>query len=193
MAKKKRTKQKSPSKKSPLLTALSILLILGMCASAFLLYEKFSPTASEFCTFGESFDCGIVNKSPYATLDGISYLLTIDYGLPIPLINIADKSPVLSLLLSNAFLGLLALLFILLLINAHAHKSTIFNIKNPLKIAHYLLGFGVLYGIFLIYIQHSILKTWCIFCLSLDVILITSFILLTIYRKKQGGQSSSSG
>jgi uncharacterized membrane protein len=52
---------------------LNVLLVIGMLLSLFLVYEHFSPAASKFCTFGESLDCGIVNKSPYANLDGISY------------------------------------------------------------------------------------------------------------------------
>ena len=68
---------------------LNVVLVIGMLISLFLVYEHFSPSASKFCTLGANLDCGIVNKSPYANLDGLSYLLTIDYGLPLPLIDIS--------------------------------------------------------------------------------------------------------
>ena len=45
------------------------------------------------------------------------------------------------------------------------------------KIKKYMLGiliFGVLYGLFLFYIQHAILKTYCPFCIVLDFSLISS-------------------
>src|SRR3990172_4923957 len=68
---------------SKLFILLNIFLVIGILSASFLLFEHFVPAASKFCTFGQSIDCGIVNKSPYATLDGISYLLTIDFKLPL--------------------------------------------------------------------------------------------------------------
>src|SRR3989344_2808480 len=84
-----------------------IVLVIGMLISLFLVYEHFTPTASKFCSFGKGFDCGIVNKSPYANIDGISYLLTIDFGLDLPLINISGINLFFDFITSNAFLGLL--------------------------------------------------------------------------------------
>src|SRR3989344_4393241 len=94
---------------------LSILLIIGMILSLYLLYEHFSTTTSKLCTFGENFNCGIVNKSPYANLDGIFYLLTIDLNLNLPLINISDINVILDFLTANAFLGFLTLLLLFFL------------------------------------------------------------------------------
>ena len=82
----------------------NVVLIIGMLISLFLVYEHFSPSASKFCTFGNSFNCGIVNKSPYANLDGLSYLLTIDFKLNLPMITISDINPFFDLITSNAFL-----------------------------------------------------------------------------------------
>ena len=101
---------------------LKIFLVIGMLISLFLIYEHFSETASEFCTFGTSFDCGIVNKSPYSTLDGISYLLTIDYGLNLPLINLTPNL-FLEFIFSNAFLGFLTLLFLFFLLLNYEKKK----------------------------------------------------------------------
>lgn len=159
---------------------LFIILIIGMLTSLFLLYEHFSPSASRFCSFGNSFDCGIVNKSPYANLDGIFYLLTIDLGLPIPLIDISGLGVVFDFLTANAFLGFLTLLFILLLIMAWRKGRNFLWIKNKnaLKWARGVLILGVIYGFYLILVQHFILKTYCIFCLVLDLVLIASLILV---------------
>ena len=162
---------------------LSILLIIGMLISLFLLYEHFSASASRFCTFGQSFNCGIVNKSPYANVDGISYLLTIDYGLPIPLINISDTNIFLDFITANAFLGFIILLFLFFL-NKRYKKSHLLWVdkeSNRTWIKR-VLTFGLIYALYLLYIQHFILRTYCLFCLLLDITIIAS--LITAYKIK---------
>ena len=160
-------------------TALKVLLVIGMLLSLFLVYEHFSPSASKYCTFGESMDCGIVNKSPYANLDGLSYLLTIDYGLPIGLIDIASLHWSLDVITSNAFLGFLTLLIVFGLVNAKQKGKSFLWIKQEKARAWIrgLLTFGVIYGLYLIFIQHVLLKSYCIYCLGLDVVLIVSCII----------------
>ncbi len=159
---------------------LNFLLIAGMLIALFLLYEHFSATASEFCKFGKSFDCGIVNKSPYANLDGISYLLTIDFKLPLPLINVSGMGFLFDLLTSNAFLGFLTLLFLFGLLASFRRGRDFLWIqqRNALRWAKGVLIFGVAYGFYLFLIQHFLLKTYCFFCLLLDAILILSLVFV---------------
>ena len=157
---------------------LNVALIIGMLISAFLVYEHFSLTVSKFCTFGDSFDCGIVNKSPYANLDGISYLLTIDFNLPLPLIDISGINWFFDFITANAFLGFITLLFILLLNLKHKKNKFMFVSKRDnLKWIRGILIFGLVYGFYLFLIQHFILKTYCILCIALDLIIIISLIL----------------
>src|SRR3989344_4359769 len=157
---------------------LSIFLVFGMLISAFLIYEHFSLTASKFCTFGTNLDCGIVNKSPYANLDGISYLLTIDFNLPLPLIDISGINWFFDFITTNAFLGFLTLLFVLLLNLNYKKSKFLFILKERnVKWIRGVLIFGVIYGFYLFLIQHFILKTYCIFCLALDLIIIISLII----------------
>ncbi len=157
---------------------LSIFLILGMLISAFLIYEHFSTTASKFCTFGNNLDCGIVNKSPYANLDGISYLLTIDFNLPLPLIDISGINLFFDFITTNAFLGLLTLFFVLMLnLNYKKDKFLFVQRKSNIKWIRGILVFSIVYGFYLFLIQHFILKTYCIFCIALDLIIIASLIL----------------
>ncbi len=165
--------------KKTLSIILNILLIIGMFSALFLVYEHFSPSASKFCTFGTSFDCGIVNKSPYANLDGLSYLLTIDFNLPIPLIDISSINLFLDLLTSNAFLGFLTLLLIFLLRTKFKNKKLLWI--APEKNTKWVIGlltFGIIYGFYLFLIQHYILKTYCIFCLILDAAILGSLIIM---------------
>ena len=157
---------------------LNVALIIGMLISAFLVYEHFSLTVSKFCTFGDSFDCGIVNKSPYANLDGISYLLTIDFNLPLPLIDISGINWFFDFITANAFLGFITLLFILLLNLKHKKNKFMFVSKRDnLKWIRGILIFGLVYGFYLFLIQHFILRTYCILCIALDLIIIISLIL----------------
>ncbi|MBM3231814.1 vitamin K epoxide reductase family protein [Candidatus Pacearchaeota archaeon] len=157
---------------------LSVFLIIGILISAFLIYEHFSATASKFCSFGNNLDCGIVNKSPYANLDGISYLLTIDFNLPLPLIDISGINVFFDFITTNAFLGLLTLFFVLML-NLNYKKSKFLFVKREAN-AKWIKGimvFSIVYGFYLFLIQHYILKTYCIFCLALDLTIIISLIL----------------
>jgi uncharacterized membrane protein len=159
--------------------ALEIILVIGMLISLFLLSEHFEITHSEFCTFGESFDCGTVNTSPYANLDGIFFLMVFDWGWPVPYVNIADLHWFLDVLTANAFLGFLTLLFVFSLVVAYTKKKDFFWIENK-RIITWIRGvllFGFAYGMYLFYIQHSILLTYCIFCLALDAVLLASVVL----------------
>jgi uncharacterized membrane protein len=171
--------------KKRIMLALNIFLVLGMLVSLFLLYEHFAETGSEFCSFNGDFDCGIVNKSPYANLDGISYLLTIDLGLPIGLINISGINFFFDFLTANAFLGFLTLLFVYLLVsNSRKGKGFLWiSGDGGLKWVRGILIFGVAYGFYLFLIQHFVLKTYCIFCLTLDVILVVCLILAWRLKK----------
>ncbi len=168
-----------------ILKTINVLLIIGMLISLFLLYEHFSPSASKFCTFGKSLDCGIVNQSPYANLDGISYLLTIYFALPIPLANIADINPFFNLITSNAFLGFLTLLFLFFLVKAN-YEDKKFLFINKSKTLNWLKGitlFGVIYGFYLFLVQEFILKTYCIFCIALDIVLLALLIIVWTIKK----------
>jgi len=162
----------------------SVLLLIGMLISLFLVYEHFSVGGSKFCNISEGFDCGIVNKSPYANLDGISYLLTIDFGLGIPLINISGINWFFDLLTSNAFLGFLTLVFVFFLVRANYKKKDLFWVsrKRNLKWLRGIVTFGVIYGGYLFWIQHFILKTYCILCIALDAVLV--ILLVTFWSVK---------
>jgi uncharacterized membrane protein len=161
----------------------SILVIAGLLVSLFLLYEHVSPSASRLCTFGSTLDCGTVNRSPYANVDGISYLLTIDLKLPLPLINISGQGAFFSFITSNAFLGLLVLVFLLFLLRAeHKHKRFPFIKKeNERTWLRGITLFSAFYGLYLFLVQHYLLRTYCVFCLVFDLLLV---VLTVIVWKK---------
>ena len=157
---------------------LSLFLIIGMLISLFLVYEHFSPKGSELCHIVSGFDCGIVNKSPYANIDGIFYLLVIDFNLNLPLLNISDINVFFDLITSNAFLGFLTLLLLYFLNKNRDRKVLWINKDDNRKWTIGILIFSVIYGAgYLFAIQHFILKTYCLFCILLDLTLIVALVI----------------
>src|SRR5215467_14506549 len=61
-----------------LMWAIAGVAIAGMAVSSFSLYHHFGTSKTSFCTFGESFNCDLVNRSSYSTL----------FGIPVALIGI---------------------------------------------------------------------------------------------------------
>ncbi|MCH7850267.1 MAG: vitamin K epoxide reductase family protein [Nanoarchaeota archaeon] len=166
------------------LTLFNIILVIGLFLSVFLVYEHFVATPSEYCNFGESFDCGIVNKSPYANIDGIFYLLVIDFGWPLPLVDISGLGGIFDILTSVAFLGFLSLLFVLLLNNRNINEDFLFVSKDKKdKWIKIILVFGVLFGGYLFLIQHFMLKTYCIFCIGLDAVLVSLTVIALMNKR----------
>lgn len=175
MAKKKRDKAR---------IFLSVFLIIGMLISLVLIYEHFVEGASEFCSFGANLDCGIVNKSPYANLDGLSYLLTIDFGWNLPLIDISGINFFFDFITANAFLGFLTLLLVLGLNTRYKSRNFLF-IKKEASVnwIRGILIFGIVYGFYLFLVQHFILQTYCVLCLGLDVMMVASLIASFMIKK----------
>jgi vitamin-K-epoxide reductase (warfarin-sensitive) len=53
-----------------ILTAISLMCVAGIAVSAVSLYHHYG-TGSSFCSFGENFNCDMVNRSIYSVLFGI--------------------------------------------------------------------------------------------------------------------------
>ena len=160
------------------ISLFNIVILLGLMVSGFLVYEHFAETASEFCNIGEGFDCGIVNKSPYANLDGIFFLLVIEKGWSIPYINLSSINVFFDLLTSVAFLGFWSLILLLCLNVSNKNDDFLWITSNKKEAwIKGITAFGVVFGGYLFLIQHFVLKTYCIFCLGLDMILITLAVL----------------
>ncbi len=157
------------------------LIILGILVASFLLYEHYSPSPSKFCNFGSSFDCGIVNKSPYSTVDGMFYLLAVDFKLPVPIYNI--PIPV-------AGMGILILIILGILGHSVFNNKDFLGIspKKALLSAKVLLVLALLFSLYLFLIEIFLLKTYCIFCIVLDIILILMTVI--IFTAKIPGETA---
>ncbi len=65
------------------LTAIIVLSILGLALSGLALHNHYRKSASSYCSFGENFNCDIVNRSTYSVVAGVPVALLgmIGYAL----------------------------------------------------------------------------------------------------------------
>jgi len=50
---------------------IAVLAFAGICVSSLSLYHHYGHSKTNYCDFGESFNCDIVNRSIYSTVLGI--------------------------------------------------------------------------------------------------------------------------
>src|SRR5579884_3602623 len=65
------------------LTGIIILSILGLAISSLSLVNHYSTSKSSYCSFGDNFNCDIVNRSVYSVVAGLPVALVgiIGYAL----------------------------------------------------------------------------------------------------------------
>jgi len=51
--------------------AIALLSLAGTVVSAISLQRHYAKSATQFCEFGEKFNCDIVNRSQYSSIEGI--------------------------------------------------------------------------------------------------------------------------
>ena len=173
MAKKKNSSKSTDAKKvvfvpvtpkyERMLKIVLFLSIFGMVVASYLTYAHFRPGASEFCNFGDNFDCEIVNQSIYSDIGGV---------------------PV-------AILGLLTYLTMFLLSLVLLYKIDLEQYWDKLT-DRFLLGtVGLLSGVgfvfqsYLAYIEWQVLMTWCVFCITSHVTITIIFVLSLFALKYQ--------
>lgn len=57
---------------------IAVLAVAGIAVSSVSLYHHFQTSKTDYCDFGEAFNCDIVNRSVYSTI----------FGIPVALIGI---------------------------------------------------------------------------------------------------------
>lgn len=167
-------------KQKTLLVILLVLSFLAVIDGGLLTYEHYSTSGSSLCNFGKNLDCGIVGKSPYATVDNIFYFLAVDMGLSVPIITISIPIAVIAIIV-----------FILIKIGVlhiwHDRSFGRFNPKHMLWAIRTLLIFSMIYGLWLVYVQEYILRTYCLYCLGLDAIILLSLIVSFLIKSSWKG------
>ena len=66
---------------------ISVLAVIGIAVSSVSLYHHYGSSKTNFCDFGESFNCDIVNRSTYSSV----------FGIPVALIGILGYAALLAL------------------------------------------------------------------------------------------------
>lgn len=90
--------------------AIAVAAVAGIVVSSLSLYHHFGTSKTSFCTFGESFNCDLVNRSQYSTVLGMPVALMgiLGYLLLLSLATIyreKAEAPVMLLFASVAGLG----------------------------------------------------------------------------------------
>src|SRR6266853_1318979 len=94
----------------PRLLAIALVALAGVVVSSLSLYHHFATSKTSFCSFSESFNCDLVNRSTYSTVLGVPVALIgiLGYLLILGLATLyRDKAetPVMLLIASTAGLG----------------------------------------------------------------------------------------
>lgn len=155
-----------------LLKMFTVLSLVGVIVSSYLLYAHFKPDDSTICNIGDYLNCDVINKSIYSDI----------LGIPVALIGAIGYL----LLFLIAYGMLLGFYF------RKIHKSL--RPKIVLQILTTMVIFAVAFSIWLTYIEFFVLFAACIFCLTQQLIIILLLFIvlyiLTIVRKweKDGGE-----
>lgn len=154
------------------LKLLIIVSVLAILVSSYLLYTHYSKEETKWCNITEGFNCDIVNKGEYSTIDGpINHILGTYLNIPIP----------------NALISILVFLFILISSMFIYKNKPLYNIstKKLLKVIKILLIISFIYALYLVYIEAYVLMTWCILCLALDILIILALISVFLIEVKK--------
>lgn len=148
-------------KVNKLLTAIAVLSLIAMGITAYLTYMHYKPEASEFCNFGDAWNCDIVNKSEWSSID-LGF-----FEMPVSIMGFATY--------------LLFFVFSIVIIKKAVNWRKLHPKLNELlvlNVLRYLSIIGVIFSLYLTYIEAFKLQTFCLFCVSQQVIIL---IIMTLF------------
>jgi len=132
------------------------LSIVGALVALYLIYLHFRNGGSSFCNINERFNCDVVNRSPYSVF----------LGIPVSIIG---------------FLGYISFIVIGVAFLTGYDWSKLNAKLRPKHLNWLMLVFaalGVLFSLYLAYIEEFVLHTWCVMCIASLVIIISIFVLM---------------
>jgi uncharacterized membrane protein len=138
-----------------LLYITSFLIFINVLISIYLTYQYYFPQEQAICNINSTFNCIEVSQTKYAVL----------FGVPVALFGILF------------YLGLF-IASIGVALNIPFHK--IYKKLRPQKVldlARLAAYFGLLFSLYLTYVEFAIIYVFCIFCLIQQVLIIIIVIL----------------
>lgn len=155
------------------------LALAGIVAAYMALREHYRTEGASPCSINERWDCGIVNKSRFASIGGVFDQLTNRSAVlsdAKPRFEAIREIPVADVGIAGyIFLGLLALMR-----------------RWRLLVAAAVLAFG--FSCYLAYIEKYILEKWCIYCvISLGIISLITVLSLVALGMNWRKASASGG
>ncbi|MBI2135873.1 hypothetical protein HYU06_02265 [Candidatus Woesearchaeota archaeon] len=161
-------KQILPDRFRKNLKLIIIFSIIGIILSLYLTYQHYKEGKDAFCqALGGG--CDIVNKSTYSELGGLLTLFGIDINFPFPV----------------AIVGLLGFIFNLV-VAMILRKETEFGIKNKASLLKVMFAanlLGLIFAIFVTYVEYGILGVPCYYCDASKVSHTIIFIISAINLK----------
>jgi uncharacterized membrane protein len=150
---KKMTKENKPDlvrpKVNKILYTASFFIVLNIIFSIILTFEFYSPGAGG-CSLTEALDCTVVAQSEYAVL----------FGIPVAVWGI--------MFYSGLLIGTLGVA-----LRIPFHRILKFLRPNTvLNITRYFVYFGVLFSLYLTYIEAFELYTFCPYCVAQQIIIL---------------------
>lgn len=136
-------------------SALIILSLIGVGVTTYLITQHYADAGTSFCNVNEYVSCDIVNKSTYSEI----------FGIPVSILGVVTY--VILLLSAIAFF----------VSWKHAHKILV-----PVT---FFTGAGVIFSLYLTFVEFFVLYAVCIFCLTQQIILFLIFITLLYLCSKQ--------
>lgn len=134
--------------RSILFSAIAVLSLAGAIVSAISLQRHYAKSETAFCQFGQKFNCDIVNRSEYSSVEGI----------PVAAIGVAGYA---ALFLLSTFWRLRA------------------DTPNRLLAASIA---GLAFALYLTYIEAYVLTTWCILCVSSQLLILLISLLAALVK-----------
>jgi uncharacterized membrane protein len=149
--------------------AILVLALLGVVVSALALRVHYT-TGTEPCDINSHWDCGTVNRSSYATVDGILWHLRASRH-PDDVTGPAPRTgfPV-------ATLGIIGYAFIALFGFFRQRALTLL----------FALG-GLAFALYLSHIEAHVLEVWCLYCVISQtlIVIITLLALVALFVRRR--------
>lgn len=141
-----------------LLTAIGFLSLIAMGVTGYLTYLKFAPTDSSYCVLGG--DCDLVNASPWSYID-LGFV-----EIPVAVLG----------LLTYTLFFFFSIILVKKMVNWRKIHAKL-NELLVLNVLRYLSVIGVIFSLWLTYVEAFILEAWCEYCVTQQIIIILIMLL----------------